>query len=264
MQYGVPADAPDQPPARAAIRCVAVDAVGTLIEAHPPVVDAYAEVGRRHGSGLDRNEVDRRLSAAFAACSERDREAGAGGLVTSEELECSRWRWIVGEVFLELAAGGALDRCFEELFEHFGRASAWRCYDDVQATVSRIEQLGLGMVIASNFDRRLHTVCAGWPVLKSARAIVVSSEVGWRKPGRGFFEALVAACGCRAEEVLMVGDDRVNDVEGALSSGLQAVHVDRFRYGFRYGDAVPATPERARVSPPSVIGSLVELEAWYR
>lgn len=263
LQYGVPSDAQGQRPARVAIRCVAVDAVGTLIEADPPVADAYAEVGRRHGSGLDRDEVDRRLSAAFAACSERDREAGAGGLVTSEELEWSRWRWIVGEVFLELGAdgaGGAVDRCFEELFEHFGRASAWRCYDDVGATVSRIEQLGLGMVIASNFDRRLHTVCAGWPVLKSARAVVVSSEVGWRKPGREFFEALVTACGCRAEEVLMVGDDRVNDVEGALSNGLQAVHVDRYRYG----NAVPGAPERARVSPPSVIGSLIELEAWYR
>ena len=258
LQPAAEKDAPGRPVAKAAIRCVALDAVGTLIEATPPVADVYAEVGRRHGSGLDRDEVDRRLSAAFAACSKSDHEAGAGGLVTSEELEWSRWRWVVGEVFPELEATGTVERCFEELFDHFGRASAWRCYDDVQATVSRIEQLGLGMVIASNFDRRLHSVCAGWPVLQAAQAVVVSSEVGCRKPGRGFFEALVAACGCRAEEVLMVGDDRVNDFEGALSSGLQAVHVDRF------GEATAGRSEWAAESPPPVIGSLVELEAWYR
>jgi len=258
LQSAAPSGGPGQPAVRAVIRCVAVDAVGTLIEANPPVVDAYAEAGRRHGSGLDRDEVSRRLSRAFATCSERDREGGASGLVTSEELEWTRWRWIVGEVFQELGSVGAVDRCFEELFEHFGQASSWRCYDDVEATVSRIEQLGLGMVIASNFDRRLHTVCAGWPVLRSVLAVVVSSEVGCRKPGRGFFEALVSACGCRAEEVLMVGDDAVNDVEGAVSSGLQAVHVDRSLA------AVTGPTDWGSVSRPSVIGSLSELEAWYR
>ena len=255
MQSAEAPAASDSPPA---IRVVALDAVGTLIEADPPVADAYARVGRRHGSCLDRDQVGRGLSVAFARCLESDRVGGPGVLVTSEESERSRWRWIVGEVFCELGCGDLVDRCFEELFEHFGKASSWRCYDDVAATVSRIEESGLEMVIASNFDRRLHAVCSGWPPLQSARAVVVSSEVGWRKPGRGFFEALVSACGCRAQEVLMVGDDLVNDVQGALACGLQAVRVDRSVSAVRGRDEMP------RLSGPAVIGSLSELEAWYR
>jgi len=255
MQCAESAAASESP---AVIRCVALDAVGTLIEADPAVADAYARIGRRHGSRLDRVQVDRALCEAFAACFESDRVGTPDEFVSSEESERARWRWIVGEVFSELGPIDVVDRCFEELFEHFGKASSWRCYDDVAAEVSRIEELGLEMLIASNFDSRLHAVCAGWPVLRNAHAVVVSSEVGWRKPGPGFFEALVSACGCRAEEVLMVGDDPVNDVQGALACGLQAVRVDRA------AEAVPGTDKLAGLSRPAVIGSLSELEAWYQ
>ena len=241
----------------AAIRCVAIDAVGTLIEAEPPVVDAYLEIGRRHGSELARDQVASRLGEAFAKCSETDLANGRNGLRTNEELERARWRWIVGEVFSCLGDDEALDRCFDELFEHFGKASAWRCYDDVKDTIARIEELGLGIVIASNFDHRLHAVCLGWPQLQRTRAVVVSSEVGWRKPGALFFEALVAACDCRADEVLMVGDDPVNDVQGALEAGLQAVWLDRERTAADERGGLP------RTGRPSVIGSLSQLEEWF-
>ena len=240
------------------IRCVALDAVGTVIDADPPVAVAYASVGRRHGSALDREQVNGRLNEAFASCFGVGRANDAERLVSSEDSERAMWRWIVGEVFSDLETVDAADRCFEELYEHFGKAASWRCYDDVAVTMSRIQAAGLDVVIASNFDRRLHAVCSGWPMFRSVRSVVVSSEVGWRKPGRGFFEALVSACGCRAEEVLMVGDDPVNDVEGALACGLQAVRVDRSVGAMADGGHLSGRPK------PSVIESLVGLEAWWR
>ena len=89
-----------------------------------------------------------------------------------------------------------------------------------------------------------------------AHAVVVSSEVGWKKPGREFFRAVVDTCGYRAEQVLMVGDDPVNDVEGALDSGMQAVWVDRTTVG-----SEGAGKASSMIRPP-VIGSLNALEAW--
>lgn len=252
-----PEDIPSETVLPAAIRCVAIDAVGTLIEAEPPVVDAYVEIGRRHGSELARDQVASRLAEAFACCIETDMAKGRNGLKTSEELERARWRWIVGEVFACLGGDGTVDRCFDELFEHFGKASAWRCYDDVEETIARIQDRGLDIVIASNFDHRLHAVCLGWPPLQRARAVVVSSEVGWRKPGALFFDALVAACGCRAGEVLMVGDDPVNDVQGAIEAGLQAVWLDRERKPTDEGGGLPGTGR------PSTIGTLSQLEEWF-
>ncbi|MCH2590685.1 MAG: HAD family hydrolase [Planctomycetales bacterium] len=251
-----PADSVHEPRPLVPIRCVALDAVGTLIEADPPVVDAYAEVGRCHGSRLNRAEVGRRFDAALTKSVEMDLAKGPAGLATSEEAECVRWRWVVGQVFEDIEDEAAVERGFEELFVHFGRPSSWKCFDDVATTVNRIQRLGLRLVIASNFDSRLHTICAGWPPLQSARAVVVSSEVGWKKPGTGFFGALVEACGCRPDQVLMVGDDPVNDVGGALNSGLQAVQVDR---SDTEGED---TSLLTSVSRSPVIRSLTELEAW--
>ena len=44
--------------------------------------------------------------------------------------------------------------------------------------------------MASNFDSRLHAVCEGHHVLHRISRRVVSSEIGHRKPGPQFFQAL--------------------------------------------------------------------------
>ena len=49
--------------------------------------------------------------------------------------------------------------------------------------------------------------------------VVVSSDVGFRKPDRAIFDALLARCGHRANELLFV-DDRPANVEAAASLGI--------------------------------------------
>ncbi len=66
----------------------------------------------------------------------------------------------------------------------------------------------------------------------------------------------MTACGCRADEVLMVGDDPVNDFQGALEAGLQAVLLDREK------KTAGVTDEPTGTERPSEIGALDELEAW--
>ena len=55
--------------------------------------------------------------------------------------------------------------------------------------------------------------------------VVISSEVGLRKPARGSFEAALARAGVRAAAALHVGNDPVDDVDGALHAGLWACRV---------------------------------------
>ncbi len=50
------------------------------------------------------------------------------------------------------------------------------------------------------------------------------------KPARAFFEAAVSDTGCRNEEVVMVGDDVISDVIGALDAGLQGILVKTGKY----------------------------------
>jgi putative hydrolase of the HAD superfamily len=80
--------------------------------------------------------------------------------------------------------------------------------------------------MASNYDRRLRRVVAGLPELRPLRHLVISSEVGWRKPAPEFFAALCRACGLAPERVLFVGDDFENDYEGGRRAGLHVLLFD--------------------------------------
>ncbi len=205
-------------------RCIALDAVGTLIYAEPSVTAAYALHGQRFGSRLPAEEVRRRFAAAFRRADEwvvaKFGEPGR----TNEEFERDFWRQVVQDVLPDATDSSG---CFESLFEHFGQPESWRCFDDVAVTLKELGQRGYRVLIASNFDARLNRICDGLSELRDVRCRVISSLVGYRKTHRGFYSAVVEAAECDRSEVLMVGDDLVNDVESARAAGIAAVHLQR-------------------------------------
>jgi putative hydrolase of the HAD superfamily len=201
------------------VRAVFFDAVGTLIHPEPPAPAVYVAVARSLGSRLTETEIAVRFRAAFAREEALDL---ANGLRTSEERERRRWRHIVAAVLPDVCDG---ERCFEELFAHFARPDAWRCDPQAAAVVAELERRGYVLGMASNYDSRLRAVAGGLPELRPLRHLVISSEVGWRKPAPEFFAALCQRTGLSPDEILLVGDDRVNDYEGATAAGLRAVLV---------------------------------------
>jgi putative hydrolase of the HAD superfamily len=206
-------------------KCIAFDAVGTIIHPFPSAAEVYFQVAKRFGSLLQQEEIGRRFSKAFRDTEQGDLIADAGvRLLTSEAREKERWAQIVAAVIDDIPDTAA---CFAELFAHFARPEAWRCFDEVPAVLKGLKEAGYRLAIASNFDGRLHAVCDGIPALRLLDARIISSEVGIRKPHAGFFRALVRSAGCRADEVLMVGDDVSNDIEGARSAGLAAMFLNR-------------------------------------
>lgn len=204
---------------------IAFDAVGTLIHPEPAAGDVYHQIAGRFGSRLAAEDVARRFRRAFRESEQGDLALpDAERLATSEPREYERWKEIVTRVVDDVhdVAG-----CFEELFSHFARPTSWRCFDDVPDVLADLQARGLRIAMASNFDGRLHAVCDGLPDLAKIGVRIISSEVGCRKPGRSFFDALVSQTGCRADDVLMVGDDAANDVAGAREAGLHAVLINR-------------------------------------
>jgi putative hydrolase of the HAD superfamily len=207
----------------AGIRAVFFDAVGTLIVPQPPAASVYAEVLARHGIALPVEEIAGRFRAAF----QREEQADeADGWATSEKRELRRWQSIVFAVCGDEADPVAKQICFHELFEHFSKPAAWHVADGAGEVLRRLAGTGLTLGIASNYDRRLHSVADGPPELEPIRLRVISSEVGWRKPGPHFFAALVLTAQCEPGKILHVGDDRPNDYDGAIAAGLQAVLLD--------------------------------------
>jgi putative hydrolase of the HAD superfamily len=203
----------------AGIRAVFFDAVGTLIHAEPPAHLVYAAVARKHGSRLTAEEIAARFWSAVQRQEEVDRR---NGWRTSEPFEVERWRQIVGEVLDDVSDP---ESCFAELFAHFSRPEAWRCDPDADV-LDNLASRGWVLGIASNYDHRLRTVVAGHPVLAAVRHLVISAEVGWRKPAAEFFAALGAVTRLPPAQILYVGDDRVNDYDGARAAGLAALLYD--------------------------------------
>jgi putative hydrolase of the HAD superfamily len=201
-------------------RAVFFDAVGTLIHPEPTAADVYAHVGRRFGSRLAAPDIAARFARAFARHEEADRR---DRLRTSEEREVRRWREIVAEVLDDVTDPA---RCFVELYQHFARPEAWRCEPEVAGVLDELARRGLALGLASNYDYRLRSVLAGRPELHAARHVVISSEVGWRKPAPEFFAAVCRVAGLPAGRILFVGDDRHNDYDGARAAGLRAVLLD--------------------------------------
>jgi putative hydrolase of the HAD superfamily len=217
------------------VRGIVLDAVGTLIEPFPTVAQAYTEAARRQGIEIEAGEVKRRFQRFFRV-DEIDEQIGP--LATDEGIEHRRWRRIVGNVLPNLPDP---DRAFAELWEHFGLSSAWRAFADVGPALLALRGAGIRYVIASNFDGRLRGVVRGLPALAGSEGLlVISSEVGFRKPHSEFYLAACARMDLPPDRVLCVGDDVENDVRGPERAGLGGLLLDRDGRGL---SDVPRVPD---------------------
>jgi putative hydrolase of the HAD superfamily len=204
------------------IRGIVFDAVGTLIKPVPSVAEAYTAAASRQGIALKPADVRGRFQHHFQNGGEH---AGKGLFSTDEGTERRRWRAIVRGVLAEVPDP---DRAFEELWDHFSQAGSWRCYPDVEPALGGLADVGISVCVGSNFDSRLRGVVLGLPELGACvDSLVISSEVGYRKPHPLFFEAVCNHLGLPGHQVLCVGDDSENDVRGAIRAGLSGILIDR-------------------------------------
>jgi putative hydrolase of the HAD superfamily len=203
------------------VRAVFFDAVGTLMHPEPSVGVVYGQVGRSLGSRHDDLTLATRFHTAFRRQEDLDR---ARGWRTDEARELARWRAIVAEVLDDVRDP---DECFRRLWDHFASPDAWRVEPGADAVLAQLAGRGYRLGMASNFDGRLRRLAAELPELRPLSRLVISSEVGWRKPSPAFYAAVERAAGVNPSEILVVGDDPINDDEGARAAGLAALLVVR-------------------------------------
>ncbi len=166
------------------IRAVVFDAVGTLIHPDPHFGAVYAEVGKRFGSRVDLTSMQDAFRSAFLR---RNSWIAMPAGKPVRRVSSKRWRTIVGEVLHDVTDPEA---CFAALYEHFSQPTHWRCDPAAPTIFAALGDRGYRVAVASNFDHRLRRVAAGLPGLAALPDIVISSEVGWRKPAAEFFAAV--------------------------------------------------------------------------
>jgi len=201
------------------IRAVFFDAVGTVLHPEPGAPTVYAREAERFGLAIAPDEILARFRAAYLLEETVDELAD---WTTSEARERKRWQAIVSATL-----PGAPSECFDALFAHFAQPQAWSAPPGIEAVLDRLAERGLRLGLASNYDSRLSLVLAGRPELQRLLGhVVISSHVGVRKPGRGFFQRVIEGAGCPPEQIAFVGDDIDNDYRGAERAGMLALLLD--------------------------------------
>jgi putative hydrolase of the HAD superfamily len=219
------------------IQAVSFDVGGTLIKPHPSVGHVYAEVAIKAGlASFDPDLLNARFSSAWSG---------------KVHFDYSRRAW--AEIVLKTFAGcsetfGASSPFFQQLYERFAQADAWRLYDDVFPALEALTGRGLKLAVISNWDDRLRLLLQNLRLDRFFDAIEVSGESGFHKPAPEIFHRAIQTLGLPANTVLHVGDSPLEDFEGAERAGLRALLIRR----------------KGRQSAGTAISSLLELKAILR
>jgi putative hydrolase of the HAD superfamily len=212
-----------------AVRAVLLDAGLTLLKPNPSLGGTYSAVARRHGVVVAPEEFEAAADRAFHVVARDHREGGDAGMRTSESLERASWhrhaRMVWGAV--PAMAGVGFEAWFDDLYDAFGRAAAWEPYPDAFPVLDALAGRGLALAVVSNWDERLHSILETHGFGGRFRRVVVSSEIGWRKPHPVIFRTALEALGVAAGEALHVGDSRGDDYDGARALGIDALLLVR-------------------------------------
>jgi len=206
-------------------KAVLFDAGHTLLYAHPDLGTVYAEATATFGVRLD----PQRYADTFVPVFKETTKLYSSTSTASDAQDVAMWRDITRRIYDRLPplSGIPFDSWFETLYRRFGSPEVWRFYDDVESSLRHLRARGLKIGVVSNWDTRLKTISDGLGLTPLVDFIVISAEVGVRKPDPGIFRMALDRAGVRADEAIHVGDLLEEDVEGARRAGVRPVLIDR-------------------------------------
>lgn len=196
------------------IQAVTFDVGGTLIEPWPSVGHVYAEVAESHGLGRHTPEaLTKQFGFAWKARADFDYSKEA-------------WFGLVAQTF-QVRQSDLPETFFEAVYQRFEAPEVWRVHDDVLPILEELASREVNLGVISNWDERLRPLLKNLKLTSYFQVITVSNEVGFTKPSPVIFEQALRNLGAPANAVLHVGDNVIEDYEGAREAGLQALHLSR-------------------------------------
>lgn len=136
------------------------------------------------------------------------------------------------ELFAAVTDRHGLDTAVDDLVADYNRtiASMAVCAPETVGALQRLRAAGWRIGIVTNgftVQQGAKVANAGLDAL--VHAWVVSEEVGVPKPDPAPFRVAADRCGASLEGGWMIGDDPINDIEGAAAAGLATVWIHHGR-----------------------------------
>lgn len=111
------------------------------------------------------------------------------------------------------------------LYECFSSFDAYAPMPGSVDTLRALNRLGLRVVAASNWEGWLGQLLTQLGLDRFFAVQVVSADIGFEKPNPKFFDCALMLSATDRRRVVHVGDGLVADVQGAASSGIDAIWV---------------------------------------
>lgn len=203
------------------IRAVLFDATGVLIELAEPVGETYAAIAARHGVALPAWRLEDGFRRVLRAAPPRVLPGRTGDAAIA--FERGWWHELVRQTFQSVDSTvrfADFDRFFEDVFAHYGDATAWRLRRGAKRALTRLRASALGTGVVSNFDHRLPGILEDLGIASLLDVAMIPSRCGAAKPDPEIFLAALALLGVDAPETIYVGHDPVLDTPGASRAGL--------------------------------------------
>lgn len=107
--------------------------------------------------------------------------------------------------------------------------SHWVLEEDAHDCLSRLREMGyaLGLISNAGDSRDVYRLIEKARLTPFFSSVLISAEVGYRKPHPKIFELALAAHRVRADRAVMVGDTLGADVLGARNAGLASIWITR-------------------------------------
>ena len=133
--------------------------------------------------------------------------------------------WLVETGIESDCADSVLEEARKRLFGH--DSTVFALYDDVLPALEKLKESGQRMAIISNWDNSLHRAVESFGLKPFFELVVASLEEGVEKPDPRLFEITFERLGVDAANVLHIGDNPIDDWQGAKNAGCKALVIDR-------------------------------------
>ena len=206
------------------IDAIIFDAGGTLIEMKPSRQEIISKVLAEHGHKVDKKSVIKAIVKADRAFDDDF------GLLDGKD---ESWYWKKYDVLLlkELGIDDGADKlmkAFGDRFHQFApKVESWVAYSDTKPVLKALKKRDFKIGMVSNATELLRRVLDSLGLAEYFEFLIISDEVGVRKPSPKIFQLAIKAAGTSPNRAVYVGDKLTVDVLGAKRAGLNAVLIDR-------------------------------------
>jgi HAD superfamily hydrolase (TIGR01549 family) len=215
---------------------VIFDIGGTLVgfEDDAPFAEFLASVESPHRFV---SPTDLRLSMLHTLSLRRHEAVGLG---LDDEGVNNWWLTILNDLFPHSPPDA------RRMWELFKRNYFDSLFPDSLPILETLKRRGVPLGVVSNYGTHLLDLLPKLNIFDYFNFIIVSAIVGVAKPHPRIFEIAIEEAGVPPHQILYVGDNPVDDVQGANQVGIDAVLINR--------------PGHEPNTAPRIIGSLLELE----